>query len=82
MLHLFFDQKILGEIPREAFLPWPSIKTKEKTKKLLSSPMLVLKVEPKVGVLQMITKNELKEFWYFLKFCMKSRKTKVFMEFE
>lgn len=82
MLHLFFDQKVFGELPRRAFLPWPSAKTNEKTTELLAEPMLVLKIEPKVGVLNIIKKQDLKPFWHFLKYCMKSQKIKVIMEFE
>lgn len=82
MLHLFFDQKVFGELPRKAFLPWPSGKTKEKTANLLSTPMTVVKIEPKVGAFHIISKEDLKPFWHFLKFCLKSQKNKVIMEFE
>lgn len=82
MMNLFFDWKVLGELPRKAFLPWPSAKTKEKIANLLNSPMLVAKLEPKTNLHNMIQKEELKVFWHFLKFGMKSQKNKIIMEFE
>ncbi|XP_058794863.1 dimethyladenosine transferase 2, mitochondrial isoform X2 [Phymastichus coffea] len=80
MFNLFFDIKHLGDFPRESFIPWP----REKYWKLdnLDIPIHIVKLEPKKDVFDILTKDDLKSFWFFLKYCLKTRRNKVLAEFE
>lgn len=81
LLDLFFEFKCLGELPRKAFGPWPAMKLKNKIYPI-DVPMQVIKLEPKSNTFDLISKEDLKAFWFFLKHGMRSKQIKVIKQME
>ncbi|KAL7297279.1 hypothetical protein TKK_0009679 [Trichogramma kaykai] len=84
VLHLAFDTTYFGELPRKSFLPWPKEKPTKKKNPIdeLNCPMVLVKLEVKKNVYDILDKEDWKGFWFFLKHCMRSKKSRVVMEVE
>ncbi|XP_011504668.1 PREDICTED: dimethyladenosine transferase 2, mitochondrial, partial [Ceratosolen solmsi marchali] len=79
ILKLFFNITLLGNLSRKAFLPWPNYDLNNCNIND-SDFLMVIKMEPKLQYL--FTKIDLKHFWYFLRYCMRSKTTRVIVELE
>lgn len=78
-LDLFFNIENFGELPRQSFIPWPVNKAKYDE---LNSMMQIVKIEPKKDAYHLLKKDDIKTFWFFIKHCMRSSRTKVITEIE
>lgn len=89
LFQLMFDYKLMGKLKRKAFVPWPRKRKKkrrsretERLDEMDYNEMFVVKLEPKISLYSLLSKEDWIIFWYFVRHTMRRRTNRVIPEIE